>query len=234
MSKKKSTKSKSTSTKESDEDIYSYLKKKNTGTFGGGTQFWKPQNGRNVIRLLPFKHDGVSDVDLVQRVHWNVDPSKKYSKVSCLGKDNCPICRLQEEISAKKWSKVKPQQSVLVNALVREDPSGTKDKLVVAQLSVTAFFGYHSKEEDAETVLGIRDYIIGDDAVKDSLHETRGRDFVIERSGTGLRTRYRVKVAQKPSPVGKFSGKVVDLIEKFPPDTEAEVEEAAERIRRMK
>jgi hypothetical protein len=157
--------------------------------------------GKTTIRLLANPDGSQFWFDL--GVHW-IKTEKNGKPVAVVGCHDavydqpCPICTAiakateaatsDEEIALiKEW---KATKSVIVNALVRSGANKSEEAQIV-ELKPTVW----------GQIMGmIAEYA---DADVDLLDLVKGQDFVIERRGRGIDTKYTVMLAPKSEPVKK-------------------------------
>jgi hypothetical protein len=155
---------------------------------GGGHNFWKTQQGVNVVRII----DGVGDMELFwQEVgkHWT--PEKKF--FYCLdfttdGEEECPICEFVQELyaagdaaSKKLADQLNVQRRWYVNVLVRGDEA-KGPQVYEAQPSVFKQIGALVSDPDYGS---------------DVYDADEGVDLKITRTGTNMNTRYEVVARRK-------------------------------------
>lgn len=113
------------------EDTESLLK---GGSRGPRTNFWKPENGDNKIRIMPAYKEGTAQFWRKVGQHWDVSPNYK-GPVFCPQETEdmegaCPICDLVSELRKDK-SNLEAQQMVkdlrvsrsyFMNVVVSKDP----------------------------------------------------------------------------------------------------------------
>jgi len=156
-----------------------------------GRKFWRPQVGKNRVRILPAANpNDLFFVEVAQ--HYQIGPDKRTVTCPRSFELTCPLCdraeRLRTSGDAEKVlraGKLVPTQRALMNIIDRASP----DKGVqvwAAPLSV------------------LRDLLayIADPEYGNIVDPNKGFDVMIERTGQDLGTRYQVRVARHPSPVG--------------------------------
>jgi hypothetical protein len=156
------------------------------------------KEGKTTIRILA---KGADQFWFDFAVHW-IKTEKNGKPVAVVGcKDEvfgepCAICTAiaqataqatdQDEIDLiKEW---KAKKGVLVNALVRSGPDKSESPQIV-ELKPTVW---------AEIAGMIAEY---QEADVDLLDAAKGQDFIVERRGKGLDTKYSVMLAPKSNPV---------------------------------
>jgi len=189
---------------------------------GGGISWLNLKDGRNVIRILPPKGDGVFAKEVF--VHFGVnknEENKKGTMVVCpkTHGDNkpCPVCDVVAEmrkLSKKKDDKfdklareLNKKTRVYYNVIDRADDLSTFEKKEVD--GKEKWFNADDEEETPIKVFGsgIGIYkallaLIVDPEYGDITDEDEGLDIIITKSGTGFNTKYEVKSVRKESPIG--------------------------------
>lgn len=178
---------------------------------GGLTSIKKVKEGKTKVRILPgVAGDGIFWQDL--GVHW-IKPEPNAKPVAVVGcydhtyDKPCPVCTAidkalksttdDDEVKAyKEWQ---ARKEVLVNALIRSGSDASEDPVVLS-ITSTTFTAILSIIEEYADEFG------------DVLDLNTGMDFVIERTGKGLDTKYSVMPAPKSTAVPKgVMDKVIDL-----------------------
>jgi len=199
-----------------------------------GGEFWTPEDGKNTVRPIKFLHDGEEELYAWDAKHWG-DFAGEKKCVTCLGKEgDCPICELEDEISPDLWNGefankdkpgIKARGRILMNVIVR-GKGDSNDRLVVAAFAPSVVLG-------SKNAVGMNSFFDPeDDDFCDPLDEDNGRDFIIEKSGEGMKTRYKVRLANNASEVGMdVAGK--DLYQFISETTNEEYDSAVDAIREM-
>lgn len=175
---------------------------------GGGGAYWKPKQGRNVIRILP----GVGDMDdfFWQTVgrHYIPDTQRNYvCPVFTIGDEDedvhCPICEF-------------------VNALYN---AGDKDsKELAGKLRFRKQFWMNVIDRENEdkgpqiytpgvTIFKMLAGLVTDPDYGEIYDQDDGLDITITRTGTGLETEYELRAKRKDSPLGT-SDQIDEWLEK--------------------
>ncbi|HEY4430640.1 MAG TPA: hypothetical protein VGN87_06335 [Paenibacillus sp.] len=189
---------------------------------GGGISWLNLKDGRNVIRILPPKGDGVFAKEVF--VHFGVnktEENKRGTMVVCpkTHGDNkpCPVCDVVAEmrkLSKKKDDKydkmareLNKKTRVYYNVIDRADDLDTFEKKEVD--GKEKWFNADDEEETPIKVFGsgIGIYkallaLIIDPEYGDITDEDEGLDIIITKSGTGYNTKYEVKSVRKESVIG--------------------------------
>jgi hypothetical protein len=189
----------------------------------GGTsefKFWTPQDGRNVIRVLPPK-PGTSDFYSEARVRYNVGPNKKMVTVNLDSNAKCPIKEFvdvlyksgdkQDEALAKKMKATTRYYFNVVDKTLEEGDENYGEVMVFG-CGTTIF----------TDILGI----IVDPDYGDITDPKNGYDIIINKSGKGLDTEYKTNPRPKQTPIGidDWEQKMVDLSIFAKPKTNEELE----------
>ncbi len=151
---------------------------------GSGT-FFKPKEGKNIIRILPpWNDDGMFFFE--QPYHYGL---KKEGRTLTIAGPNPIVMKYLKKMSemgsedAKLAKRLEPRTKYYANILDR------KSKKIM-------IWGFSKKI--LQTILSA----MADPDYGDITDEEDGHDIVIERVGTGLETKYEVRVRPKPSEVG--------------------------------
>ena len=151
----------------------------------GGT-YWKPKEGKNIIRILPPWSDS-GEWYSEAKLHYGLSSEGRNRAYPCLGA-KCPICdyarKLQKgsEEDKKLSSKLVPRTKFYVNMLDRK----------------TGKSGIWSFSKKTLTILLSH---VTDDDWGDITDPEKGNDVVIERAGTGLQTKYEIRVKPKKTAI---------------------------------
>ena len=181
-----------TTQKDSRQDRLAKVRDKLAKTdFGGSGNYWKPKQGRNIIRILP----GVGDMEdfFWQDVGKHYPPDSNRSFVCrefTLG-EPCPICEFVQELydagdeaSKTLAGKIRCRKQFWMNIIDRanEDKGPqifTPGPMIFKQVAS----------------------LIGDPDYGEIYDEYEGLDLIISRTGTGLDTEYDVNSRRKESPL---------------------------------
>lgn len=172
----------------------------------------KLKEGKTTVRILQPDASKPFWADL--GVHWiKAGPNEKpVAVVGChdiVHSAPCPVCTAIEQAKKsavddeslkiiKEWDS---RKSVIVNALIRSGSDASDDPVILEMTPTT--FG---------SILSVLEEYVSEGI--DILDADEGQDFVIERSGKGLDTRYTVMLAPRSKPVPKGAmEKAVDLKE---------------------
>jgi hypothetical protein len=161
----------------------------------GSADFFKPASGKNVVRFLPAKAGQKTFVTVQQ--HFVDMPGGKAVSFVCPrihAKRPCPACTKADKLRAtgnpndeQAARKLMPNLRVYAGIVDRKNP----------EAGVRVFpFG----KQVYEQLLAIRKNEEGGGNFVDP--GPQGFDIVIEKSGTGLNTEYKVLPARKESPLG--------------------------------
>jgi len=165
---------------------YEELKK-----MGQGGNFWKPQEGENIVRFLPAYKEG-APFYLETMLHFGLG-SDNSQTVTCnqFYGQPCYICEVVAKLresedpeDLKRARDMAPRRRIFYNIIDLKNP---QDGVKVFVSGITIFKQLLSYIYDSDW---------GD--ITDPQH---GYDIVIERTGTGLDTDYNVKARRSPSPI---------------------------------
>ncbi len=181
----------------------------------GSGKYWQPKEGKNQVRILPpYSEEGVWFFKLT--LHYGFKDEDRNRAYPCLREwknERCPAC---DAISALKKvdggqkvaEKMRPRSKFYVNLIDRRIG---EDKVFIYGLSAKMLNVVLSYDDD-------EDY-------GNVVDPKKGFDFIIDKSGSGLQTRYDVRIKPKPTPSGKF-GELWDLDTEVPNEiTAAEMAE---------
>lgn len=161
----------------------------------GRGDFWKAKEGKNVVRILPWKRVFFFKAIL----HYGFKRAgggKREMAYPCLLMDeeakNCPVCDLYEKLSksseekkSKLADRLRPVTKYYVNLFDRERPNDG-----------IRMFGFSGK-----MMRTLRGYLEDED-YGDITDPEEGRDVIVTREGTGFTsTTYDLRVRAKSSPV---------------------------------
>lgn len=187
----------------SGEDMYDRLEQRLANSSRSFGDFWKVPEGKSVIRVIPFQHDGQSEVFVAETGHFFAREKKGFS---CSG-ETCPICEWAEDQVEEVRRNYFPNTKYLANVIVRGGGEGGKDVLVRTRLAKTIVEGIKARKGSTG-----RPGIMELAKQYKAFHPETGRDFTINRGmdAKGF-VEYTVTVSQKPSRVGMVV-KPVDLM----------------------
>jgi hypothetical protein len=171
--------------------------------------FWKPETGKNVIRILP--EVGNMEFFFVESGrHYMDKKSYECANLNSGGAERCPLCDVNQlmyeagEIpEAKKW---RASKSYLMNVIVRGSESEGPKIYAAGQI-----------------VFGQIASLIGDPDIGDVSDIEEGFDIILDRTGEGMETRYTSRPSRNPSPLG--SAEEVEKWLKEAKDLQAYVDE---------
>lgn len=181
------------------------VKKKLASTnYGGSGGYWKPKQGRNVIRILP----GVGEMEdfFWQDVgrHYLPNISKSFTCLSFTIGEECPICefvdglyKAGDEESKKLAGEMRVRRQFWMNIINRADTEEDASPLIFTPGPMIF--------KQVASLIQDPDY---GDAVFDP---DEGLDLIITRTGEMLNTEYDVKARRNESPLSEDP----DLIDKW-------------------
>lgn len=172
----------------------------------GSGKFWKPRDGKNQIRILPpYSEKGLWFFELA--LHYGfTDEEERKRAYPCMKQwkdEPCPACDamaiIKKQDGGKKVAdKMFPRSKYYVNLIDRRIG---EDKVFIWGISGKMLNEIMSYEDD-------EDY-------GNITHPKKGFDFVIEKSGQGLQTKYQIRIKPKSTPAGDFPD-LFDLEEEVP------------------
>lgn len=172
----------------------------------GTGRWWKPKQGKNVIRILPPWDDG-GLFYFETALHYGFQVEGRNRAFPCLrvmGKKSCPACEVMTELKEgsaedkKLASRLEPRRKFYVNLIDRANPE---------VVQVGSFSG-----KGLRTLLNY----MQDPDWGDFTDPEEGHDVVVERTGSTMTdTRYDIRIKPKPSEVGveDWEEKLVNLAE---------------------
>jgi len=168
------------------------------------TNYLKLGPGRHIIRILPARKGATSPFSEVYQ-HMIKPPGGKMFSINCPQKASgahCPVCAKVEELrnsdieADKALAKdMAAKLQVSCNAIVRKPegegdigllrlPRGVYEEILALGKHPDVLAEYEDEEDENGDPL---EYV-------DLTHPTKGFDIRIEKSGTGLTTKYKVEV----------------------------------------
>lgn len=187
----------------------------------GSGKYWQPKEGKNQVRILPpWSEEGVWFYKLPLHYGFKDDEDRNRA-YPCLREwkgERCPACDAIAELKKvdggqKISERLRARSKYYVNLIDRRIG---EDKVFIYGLSGKMLNEILSYEDD-------EDY-------GDVVNPKTGYDFVIDRTGSGLQTRYAVRIRPKPAPTGKF-GDLYALDTEVP--NEITAHEMAESLKKM-
>lgn len=167
---------------------------------------WKPNDGENVIRILPPSWDGADHYGLDVYVHYSVGPDNSaYLDLFKMKKIPDPITEESQQARQdgdEEYAKqLDSKKRVLVYLIDRDKPK-EGPMLWAMPWTVDKEIAIHSWDNRTQEALPI-----------DSPEE--GFDVIINRQGKGARTEYTVKIARNPSPLN-MTPEIIALLDEHP------------------
>ncbi|QKE56530.1 DNA binding protein [Bacillus phage YungSlug] len=169
---------------------------KERGNGGGDIKYWKPKDGRNVIRILPAADRG-NGFYAEGKVRYNVGPNKRKARVPLDQDEKCPIkdfvsalYATKDEADKKLAKKMGVRTNYAFNVIDRSVEEGQEGYGEVLLYNANA-----SVFEGVLTILLDPDY-------GDFLDPEKGRDIIITKTGKDLETKYTVNARPKEEPIG--------------------------------
>lgn len=162
----------------------------------GSGKFWVPREGKNQIRILPpWSEEGVWFFKLP--LHYGFqDEDGRARAYPCFREwknERCPACDAIAELKKvdggqKVSERMRARSKYYVNLI---DRRVGEDKVYI--------YGFSGKQ--LNEILSYDD----DEDYGDIVHPKQGFDFIIEKTGSGLKTKYQIRIKPKPTPAGKFA-----------------------------
>mgnify|MGYP001820321938 CR=1 FL=1 len=191
--------------------------------------YWKPKQGKNLVRILPpWTDEGPNQFQFWREiyVHWGIGPDEERQahlscpKLSPPGGGECPVCEEYDRLRATKQpedleaaKEIRARQRAFSNVVDLSDPTWSEDDVDELKLQ-----GVEDLPEPGDPKIQIFSYgptilkelldIFTDEIDLTDLKE--GHNVIITRSGQGLQTEYRVRIETKAS-AAPFKGEP-DLI----------------------
>lgn len=180
--------------------------------------YWKPKQGKNLIRVLPpWTDSGPNQFQFWREiyVHWGIGPDEEHQahlscpKLSPPGGGECPVCEEYDRLRATKQpedleaaKEIRARQRAFSNIIDLSDPTWSEDDVDELKLQ-----GVEDLPEPGDPKIQIFSYgptilkelldIFTDEIDLTDLKE--GHNVIITRSGQGLQTEYRVRIETKAS-----------------------------------
>ena len=155
--------------------------------------WWKPEQGDNVIRILPPVSE---DADFPYEevfLHYGIDDVP----ITCLG-SKCPICAFIKQSGKSKQFKQIRKARRLFFQIVDRDMEAPEPMIWSAGSMFLQYF--------LPIFLDVDEY-------EDVTDLEEGTDFVISRKGTGLKTKYTYRIKRNPSPVSEDKEELAEIME---------------------
>lgn len=189
---------------------------------GGGTRakFWKPDPGKNLIRVMPSWTDKGEFAGQFWREisqHWNVSPEQK-GPVICVKQTpglegDCPICQFYEALKADKSDpeaqqtakEIRPKTAYFLNVVDLNDKEYTaRDVAEFKQARPSDDVPFEAGDIKVQIYAcpsTVFNQILGNIQVNqvDITDAKEGHDITLTKTGSGLTTRYEVQVMMRAS-----------------------------------
>lgn len=167
---------------------------------------WKPNDGENVIRILPPSWEGADHYGLDVYVHYGVGPDNStYLDLVRMKKGPDPITeemqRARQEGDEEYAKQLESKKRVLVYLIDRDKPK-EGPMMWAMPWTVDKEIAIHSWDSRTQEALPV-------DSPED------GFDIIINRQGKGARTEYTVKISRNPSPL-QITPEIADLLDNHP------------------
>lgn len=192
------------------------------GNNGGGTDYFKIKDGRNVVRILPPKDENEMFFQEAY-LHYGVNKSEENKKGMTIvcpttfgeGKP-CPVCELSKQMKAlsrkkddtydKQARELMRKKRAYFNVIDRSDDLATYSPDENGKLVRENSEGYkETPVKVMSTGVSILKDLLGiivDPEYGDITDAEEGLDVIITKSGTGFNTEYDVKTVRKESAIG--------------------------------
>lgn len=160
--------------------------------------FFTPQEGRNVIRVLPTWAEGKRFYVKIYG-HWINAKKTSYLCLNKMKGEKCYLCEVMEVLrdagERKKAGQLTPSVRYHMQVIDRKNP----------EAGVQIF-------NAGSTIFQSIGLLLDDEDWKDLLDLEKGTDLVLERTGQGLDTDYpSTRPRKNPSPAGIVKGDLLDL-----------------------
>jgi hypothetical protein len=155
--------------------------------------WWKPEQGDNVIRILPPASE---DADFPYEevfLHYGIDDVP----ITCLG-SKCPICAFIKQSGKSKQFKQIRKARRLFFQIIDRDMEVPEPMIWSAGSGFLQYF--------LPVFLDVDEY-------EDVTDYEDGTDFVISRKGTGLKTKYNYRIKRNPSAVSEDKEELAEIME---------------------
>jgi len=167
---------------------------------------WKPQDGENVIRILPPSWDGAEYYGIDIYVHFNVGPDNaSYLDLYKMKKMPDPITeevqKARQDNDVDYAKELDSKKRVLVYLIDRDKPK-QGPMLWAMPWTVDKEIAIHSWNGRTQEALLI-------DSPED------GFDIIVNRQGKDKKTEYTVKIDRNPSPL-IITNEIASILEEFP------------------
>lgn len=156
---------------------------------GGSTDFWQPDDGENRIRVMPPWGPDVEDFWFATGTHFNVGPDER--RVYCPDvsgvRETCFICRLVKRLSRGDEDEQAESEAMgarpryLLNIVDLDEP---EKGVQVWECPKTIF-------------RQLKKFFLNEDDYGDFTDLEDGYDIIVEKSGSGINTKYDATPARK-------------------------------------
>ncbi len=161
----------------------------------GQSKYWQPKEGKNQIRILPpYSDEGVWMYELA--LHYGFtdaeDRKRAYPCMRQWKQEKCPACDAIAELKkvdggSKAADRLRARSKYYVNLI---DRRVGEDKVFI--------YGFSGKMMNE--ILSYDD----DEDYGDLTNPKKGFDIILEKTGSGLTTRYAIRIKPKSTPAGDF------------------------------
>lgn len=160
------------------------LKEDDAAMAGGGSNFWKAEEGRNLVRFLPALADWDSPFMIIPEHYVRIgEKTHNFACPRATMKRACPVCEKANELyqtghdrDQKAAQKLFVKKQVYANIIDRKNEDKGPQ---VFKFGKTIWDGLKEIREDP-------------DVGGDFTNPKTGFDIIIKRKGTGIKTEYKV------------------------------------------
>jgi hypothetical protein len=166
---------------------------------GGDNRFMKLAVGKNIVRVLPPPAGAESPFNIVKQHYIKIDGDERPFVFTCPrslpGGRKCPACARGNELKGsgnpkdkEKASGFWPNTRIFCNVVDRQDPDAGPKVLAFGKSVYEELVKYAEGDDDDPDFEPV-----------DFTDPMGGFDIAIIRTGTAMDTRYKVKLATKPT-----------------------------------
>lgn len=179
---------------------------KQIGFGQGNSNFFQFKDGRNVIRFLPGLNGQKAFIPFFKHFVKGAEGGKMYGGPCALkmAKQPCVVCMVAAKLSRGSDADrdlaedLNPRSRVVANIVDRAAPDAG---VQVAEFGTSVY----NAIKDVKRTLG-----------DDPTHPTEGFDIIIEKSGSGMKTEYKVVPMRNSSPIHNDVRQMTDWMNEAP------------------
>ena len=173
---------------------------KKLGEIGSG-KFWKPKEGKNVIRILPpWNDEGLFYLEAT--LHYGFESEGKKKAYPCLGRGKCPICQYASQLSEGSSEDMKLAKRIQAKTKYYANIFDRKTEKV-------SIWGFSRK-----TLGSILGFMADKEDGADITDPEEGHDVIVMRTGTGFNdTKYEIRIRPRDSEVEDYEEGMFNLSE---------------------